>query len=153
MENPYWDLEEPQPHPDPSLGCIRRGLCCRSSPGWFAPGGVERAAELRDMTPDDFVRTYLVVDWIEVDGERVHVFAPAKVGRDGEPLVEPATRVDVLYQAFRGTCIFYGDGGCGIYEARPLECRRYDCTNAPEDNPTHASIARMWRDAAGEGGE
>ena len=33
-DNPYWLAEEPDEHPDPSLGCVRRGLCCKSSPGW-----------------------------------------------------------------------------------------------------------------------
>ena len=148
VENPYWELEEPPPHPDPSLGCVRRGLCCRSNPGWFAPGEVEAAAALLGLEPDAFVREHLVIDWLELDGEVVHVFAPAKVGRDGAPLVPPGTRVDVLYQAFRGTCTFYDGAGCRIYGARPLECRDYDCTRAPEDNPSHAEIARRWRGAA-----
>lgn len=144
-ENPYWtEFEEIPPHPDPSRGCIRRGYCCRSAPGWFAPGEVEGTAELLGLSPDAFVRKYLVVDWIDVDGERVHVFAPAKVGRDGLPLVETAKPVDALYQAFRGQCIFYDGTGCGIYAARPHECRGYSCTNADEDNPTHTDIARLW---------
>lgn len=149
-DNPYWSAEEPEPHPDPSLGCIRRGLCCRSSPGWFAPGEAEAAAELLGLEPDAFVRRYLVIDSIEVDGERVEVFAPVKLGRDGKPAIPTATRADGLYRALRGTCVFYseavpGEPGCRIYTKRPAECAAYVCVNAPEDNLSHEAIARLWR--------
>jgi Fe-S-cluster containining protein len=149
-ENPYWTWDEQEPHPDPSKGCIRRGLCCKSNPGWFAPGEVEEAAALKGLEPDAFVRKYLVIDAIDVDGELVHVFAPLKLGIDGKPAIPPASRADHLYRALRGQCIFYGtaadgEGGCTIYEARPTECRLYVCTNAPADNPTHEQIAKLWR--------
>ena len=150
VENPYWDLEEPEPHPDPSLGCIRRGVCCQSSPGWFAPGEVERAAAVRGEEVDAFVRAHLIVDGLELDGVWVHVFAPVKTGRGGEPVVPTARPVDDLYRAFRGTCTFFDGEGCGIYEARPYECAGYVCTIEPEDNPSHEAIARMWRDQEAE---
>lgn len=147
VENPYWTWDEQPPHPNPELGCIRRGLCCKSSPGWFAPGEVEAAAALRGMEPDAFVRKYLVVDHQEVAGEVVHVFAPVKLGIDGRPAIPPASRTDALYRALRGQCTFYDvkAQGCGIYEARPTECRLYICTNAPGDNPSHEDIALLWR--------
>jgi Fe-S-cluster containining protein len=143
--NPYWD--EPEPHPDPDLGCIRRGLCCKSSPGWFAPGEVEGAIALLNMEPRDFIRTYLIIDGMDIDGERVDVFAPVKLDRDGEPLEPPASRATNLYSYLRGPCVFYQgpERGCRIYDARPLECRRYVCTNAPEDNITHREIALLWK--------
>lgn len=142
-ENPYW--RDPAPHPDPARGCIRRGACCTSSPGWFGPGEAEGAAALLGMEPDAFVRRYCVIDGIELpDHGRVEVFAPLKLGRDGEPALPPVSRVDDWYRFLRGTCIFYASDGCSIYAARPTECRGYVCTNAPEDNPSHESIARLW---------
>lgn len=144
--NPYWD-DQPQPHPDPSRGCIRRGLCCKSSPGWFAPGEVERAAELMGLTPDDFVKRYLIVDWLELpEHGRVHVFAPVKLGRDGLPLEPTGAQASRLYGMLKGPCVFYQSDahGCGIYGARPIECRQYICTNAPEDNPSRRELARLW---------
>ena len=144
LENPYWLAEEPAPHPNPELGCVRRGHCCRSSPGWFGPGEAERAARLVGLEPDAFVRRYLVIDGIEVEGRRVEVFAPVKLDRFGEPALPPASRVDELYRTLRGVCIFFEGDGCGIYEARPVECRSYLCTHAPEQNLSHAAIARLW---------
>lgn len=145
-ENPYWAWDEQEPHPNPELGCIRRGLCCKSNPGWFAPGEVEQAAALKGMEPDAFVRRYLVIDALEVDGKVVHTFAPLKLGLDKRPAIPPASRADALYRTLRGQCVFYDEAnrGCGIYEARPTECRLYICTNAPADNPTHEQIARLW---------
>lgn len=143
-ENPYWLDEEPEPHPDPSLGCIRRGICCRTSPGWFAPGEVEEAAALLGVEPDELVRGHLVIDAVEVDGARVEAFTPVKLDRNGEPSISPATRADELYRALRGTCTFFDGEGCRIYGARPLECRRYVCTNEPEENPSRVEIGRLW---------
>ena len=143
--NPYWLAEEPEPHPNPEKGCIRRGICCRSSPGWFGPGEVDKAAAHSGMEPDDFVRTYLVIDDHEIDGEPVYVFAPVKLGRDNKPAIPPASRVDALYRALRGTCVFFKDNGCSIYPVRPMECEAYVCTNEPEDNLSHEAIARLWR--------
>lgn len=148
-ENPYWSaFEEAEPHPDPARGCIRRGLCCKSSPGWFAPGEVEGAAALLGMRPDDFVRRFVVIDTIELDGEAVEVFVPAKRGRDGAALITPGTRADRLYRMLRSPCIFFDEEarGCAIYAARPLECQRYICTNEPSQNLSHQALARMWRD-------
>ena len=144
-ENPYWLDEEPEPHPDPSAGCVRRGVCCRTSPGWFGPGEVEKAAALKEMEPDAFVRSYLIVDGMEVDGDWVHVFAPVKLDRFGKPALPPASQVDGLYRALRGSCIFYTGEGCDIYAARPMECSGYVCTKAPEEQPRHEDIARQWK--------
>ncbi len=142
-ENPYW--AEPEPHPNPELGCIRRGICCKSSPGWFGPGEVEKAALVKGMSPDEFVREFLIVDSVEVDGEPVHAFAPVKLDRFGKPQAEPGSRVDGTYRYFRGACIFYTGEGCGIYQARPVECRAYVCTQLPEENLSHQEIGRMWK--------
>ncbi len=143
-ENPYWG--DPPPHPNPELGCIRRGICCKSSPGWFGPGEIDKAAALLEMTPDDFVRKYAVVDSATLDGEEVHAFAPVKLDQFGEPMATPGSRVDGTYRYFRGQCIFYTGEGCGIYGARPVECRAYVCTNLPEENLSHREIARMWKE-------
>jgi Fe-S-cluster containining protein len=156
--NPYF--AEPEPHPNPSLGCIRRGICCRTSPGWFAPGEVDGLIEWwngpdgpSDGEPLDaaaFIRRHLIIDWYMYDGERVDVFAPVKLGRDGDPLEPPSSRATDLYGRLKGRCTFFDDAtGCRIYAARPYECRKYVCTNHPDDNPTHREIARMWKDEGG----
>ncbi len=157
VENPYWLDEEPAEHPSPELGCIRRGLCCRTNPGWFGPGEVEAAARLLDLEPDAFVRRYAVVTSVEVadsesgEARTVYAFAPVKLGRDRVPLLKPGSVADRLYYQLRSPCVFFGDGGCRIYEARPIECRRYVCTNADEDNLSHQELAQLW--LAAERGE
>ncbi len=152
-ENPYWAWEELPPHPDPSKGCIRRGLCCRSHPGRFGPGEAEKAAELLNMAPDAFVRRYLIIDEVESEGETVQVFAPVKLDRWGRPALPTGGPVDKLYRALRGQCVFFKDNGCQIYGARPWECDAYVCTNAPEDNPSHADVAQRWIAARGDSAE
>jgi Fe-S-cluster containining protein len=137
---------EPEPHPNPELGCIRRGLCCKSNPGWFAPGEADGAAEALGLDFETFARRYLVIDTVEVDGAPVDVFVPVKVGRDGTPNARTLSRVDRLYVQLPNPCVFFERDGCAIYAARPYECRRYICTNKASDNPSHEQIGRMWRD-------
>lgn len=147
-ENPYWLAEEPEDHPDPALGCVRRGLCCKSSPGWWGPGELERSAEVLGLAPDDFVKRFAVIDGIDLDGVRVEVFAPVKLDQFGKPAWRPGSRVDALYRSLRGACVFYDGQGCRIYAARPIECARYLCSQPAELNLSHPEVAAMWRAAA-----
>lgn len=149
-DNPYWLAEEPDEHPDPSLGCVRRGLCCKSSPGWYGPGELERSAQVLGLDPGEFVKRFAVIDGIDVDGQRVEVFAPVKLDRFGKPAWKPGTRVDGLYRSLRGVCVFYDGTGCRIYQARPIECARYLCTQASELNLSHEQVAALWLSGAGE---
>ena len=149
LENPYWLDEDPQEHPNPELGCIRRGLCCKSSPGAFAPGEAEGAAALLGLEPDVFVRRYLVIDALTIEGKTVHAFAPVKLGQGGRKQLKPGTLTDRLYHSLRGPCVFFKGEGCMIYEARPLECQRYLCTQPEEQNLTTEELARLWLTAAG----
>ena len=156
VENPYWEAEEPQEHPDPDRGCIRRGLCCKHSPGAFGPGEVEQAAALLGLEPDAFVRQYAIVVELPLPegadpGRAVHAFAPVKLDRRRRPLHRPGTLTDRLYHQLRGPCIFYEGEGCRIYAARPIECRRYDCTQPDALNLSHQELAGMWLAAEADG--
>ena len=130
--------------------CKRRGYCCQHFPGWFGPGEVEKAARHLGMEVDSFVRTYLVIDGIEVEGHGwVDVFAPVRLNKFGEPALPPLSRADSFYRYFDGPCIFFKDNGCIIYPCRPIECRCYYCGRPEEKNLSHKEIALMW--IAGEG--
>lgn len=125
--------------------CIRRGYCCRSAPGWFAPGEVEKAAAHLEMKADDFVRQYLVIDGIDVEGHGwVDVFVPVRLNKMGEPALPPLHRVDNIYRYFDGPCIFYQNQNCRLHPHHPLECRRYFCGQPEEKNISHKEIALLW---------
>jgi Fe-S-cluster containining protein len=136
-------------HSDPTSTdfplCQRKGDCCRSFPGWFAPGEVEKAAEFLGMTVDAFVRQYIIIDGITVEGYGwVDVFAPVRLNKHGEPALPPLSRADFFYRYFKGPCIFFKDNRCRIYPYRPVECRHYFCGQSPEQNLSHLKIAWMW---------
>ncbi len=148
-DDPRWTHVDPD-HPAPWLGCIRRGLCCRSNPGWFSPGEAERAAALLGLELAELVNGYLVVDHADTTVGRIEVYAPAKLGPDGRPVEPPGQRTSELYRLSSGVCVFYDGSGCTIYEARPSECRGYVCTNLPEDNQARLDIALLWLEASAE---
>jgi len=138
-----WAHVDPD-HPRPWDGCIRRGLCCRRSPGWFAPGEAERAAALMGLPMAAFVNRYLILDHHETTIGRIEAFAPVRLAPDGDPVAPPGGRVTEFYHLGEGPCVFFDGQGCRIYGARPLECRLYDCTNLPEDNPRRLDLALLW---------
>ena len=136
--------------------CERKGDCCRSFPGWFGPGEVEKAAGHLTMNVDAFVRKYIIIDGVLVKGHGwVNVFAPIRLNKHGEPALPPLSRVDFFYRYFKGPCIFYKDNGCMIYPSRPIECRYYFCGQTPEKNLSHEEKARivalLWRVAYADG--
>ena len=138
-----WAHVDPD-HPRPWDGCIQRGLCCSRSPGWFAPGEVERAAAHLGLDMGDFVNRFLVLDHLDTTIGRVEAFAPLKVGRDGEPVEPPGQKTSDYYPNWERPCVFFEHGACRIYPVRPLECRLYVCTNLPEDNPAKLDLALLW---------
>ncbi|MBN2533599.1 MAG: hypothetical protein JXB88_11935 [Spirochaetales bacterium] len=125
--------------------CKRKGDCCRSFPGWFGPGEVEKAASHLGMTADAFVRRYIIIDGMTVEEYgRVDVFSPVRLNKHGEPALPPLSRVDFFYRYFKGPCIFFKDNGCMLYPFHPIECRYYFCDQPPEKNLSHKEIALMW---------
>lgn len=146
----------------PQKKCGTCFACCEgeSSPGWFGPGEVEKAAEYLGMAPEEFVDDYCVVDWIAVadpdvpDHARVvQAFTPVRVDEEGAPVSPTGQRVAAQYPLVKSDrCIFLnreadrskGESPCQIYPARPLECRKYHCMNDEEDNPKKATTAGLW---------
>ena len=132
--------------------CYGRGRCCLNNPGWFGPGEIEKTAEHLGLTPEALFRKCLVVVTTHVvdlaDKPAVDIFAPAKVGADGAPLMATGARVPAIYELMPGACIFYRGGRCDIHAARPVECRRYFCEQPDELNMSRAELARLWWDAA-----
>ena len=132
--------------------CVRRGACCRNSPGWFGPGEAERVAEHLGIDIAEFAQGYLVLDSVRIGNLRVEAFAPVKVDDDGQPIEGPNVRVSRVYLLMEGACIFYDAEGraCRIHEVRPVECRHYFCAQPEERNLSKEQIGRMWIDAASE---
>ena len=71
-------------------------------------------------------------------------------------LLFPAPRLPdghvVLGYDEHGRCPMLGDGGCSIYEHRPITCRTYDCrvfaatgVDPGDDKPTIRDRTRRWR--------
>ena len=140
------------PTPAREQGCIRRGYCCRSNPGWFAPGQVARAARHAGQDVAEFAARYLIVDQVELpSGPRVEVFAPLKLDRFSQPAMPPLTRVDALYRMLPGPCIFYdADEGCRIHPQRPAECAAYFCSQPEDQHLSYEAIGAMWLAAQGD---
>lgn len=113
--------------------------CCKHYPGWFAPGEVVKAAQLKGMAVRDFVRTYLVVDyWSGGRHGDVYTLRPAIAG---EPTGELAP-----FRPRPGRCVFLNaEDRCDIHEAKPYECATTSgCDVAPANEFKRKALMRVW---------
>ena len=108
---------------------IRRGLrfecqpdcgkCCttveRDGSVFLEPMDIERLSRHLEVPPQDFVAQY--------------------ASREGAD-IELGKRDD-------GQCVFLADGRCGVYEARPLQCRTYPFLPLDGYTPIESEIS--WR--------
>ena len=134
------------------MNCLQCGECCKSNPGWFAPGEIEKAAKYLSMITEEFVGKYLVIDCIELPGYgKVEAFVPLRMNKFNEPARKPLTRVDYFYRYFNGRCIFYNNESCDIYPCRPMECRGYYCEkinhDAQDKSISREEIGLLWYEA------
>lgn len=111
---------------------------CERTPGWFAPGEAEKAAELLGIPFMDFKQDFLIRDyWI---GEpQIYVLAPRKLNVDEH--LDTASWGSAFTHA---DCVFLKEGKCAIHEAKPYECRHaLICEKSPG---TREKIVEMWRE-------
>jgi Fe-S-cluster containining protein len=80
--------------------CTQCGQCCTGSPGAVRVSEVEldALAKLRGVPREEFVRDFV-----------------RTIPGIGPSLIERAD----------GSCIFFADGKCSVYPARPAQCRTY----------------------------
>lgn len=133
------------PHGDCS--CHKCVACCSSCPGWFLPGEAEKAAALLGMEPDDFKRTYCIVDYWVGGAETLR---PAKVNEKGR-WPELATFSSAWCPA---RCVLLENDRCRIHDAKPHECKMvYGCKPTPtSDEPgSRYLIQKAWAEAGARG--
>ncbi len=93
--------------------CTRCSRCCRHDSGYvfLSKSDVARLAGHFSLSEKDFKTTYCV----EVD-------------------LSLAKRISIKEQE-NFDCVFWKDGGCSVYEARPLQCRAYPFWSHNLDSP------------------
>lgn len=85
------------------FGCIRCSKCCRHEPGFvfLSKADVKRLSTGLQIEERELLETYC---------RRVHLGGFSQLS---------------LKEKENYDCIFWGDGGCTVYEHRPLQCRAY----------------------------
>lgn len=108
------------------MECRRCSNCCRE-PGWLIPADWEIIAKRLDITQEELLQRYLVIDYLadKTYGYR-YVLAPVKVFQQ-KPLAKPGQRVPWNYAHLEGKCIFLKDNLCSLHPDKPVECREYQC--------------------------
>lgn len=119
-----------------SCSCERCSLGCRTMPGFFAFGEVERlASSTQQSVQQVFDRTLVAV---EVNGRNPYcALAPATVGE------MPGTKV---VRRAVGACVFFHKGLCDIHPVKPDECKSvlHDITRSEHDRVIHR-VLDTWR--------
>ncbi len=83
--------------------CTRCNRCCRHTPGYvfLSARDVERFTKALRIDREEFLRVYC---------RRVSLGIADRISLKEKPNFD---------------CIFWENGGCSVYEARPLQCRAY----------------------------
>lgn len=86
-----------------SFECQKCSSCCSGGPGyvWLSEADIGLLAERLNLAVDEFVATFC--RFVEVEG--------------GKALS--------LRERKNYDCVFLEDGRCSVYDARPVQCRRY----------------------------
>ena len=97
--------EEKHPFYDEGLRfeCVRCSRCCRHEPGYvfLSENDISGLSTAHDCSRSEFMSTFCTV---------VSVFQVDRIS---------------LKEKDNYDCIFWDDGGCTVYEHRPLQCRSF----------------------------
>ncbi len=94
--------------------CTRCSKCCRHTPGYvfLSEADIGPLVAALETSRQDFLLTYC---------RRVPFGPVQRLSLKEKPNVD---------------CVFWGEGGCTVYEARPLQCRSFpfwgSCLSSPE---------------------
>jgi len=98
--------------------CTRCSRCCRHSPGYvfLSAKDIDRFTRALRIGREEFLRTYC---------RKVSLGIAERISLKEKPNYD---------------CIFWKDGGCSVYEARPLQCRAYPFWSA------NVASAEAWEE-------
>lgn len=143
---------------------------CSNVPGWFRPEEIIPLCEFLKTDLEAVFKKYLILDYWIRNEEEICVLSPIKnldrvknlqveslkmirehnyiMGRDS--FDRPGSRASWSYAFIKADCIFFKDGKCMIYSARPFECAVSDHSFKDPSNRAKISqlrklIAREWR--------
>lgn len=121
-----------------SCSCTACVVGCSTSPGWFEPEEIRRAADYLALPLEAFAHLYLART--RIGG--VELFAPRKVT---DEIGCHLTPVDYMNRPAR--CVFLTDDSrCRIHHAKPRECAEsYSCRPTPSG--LRDSIIEAWSGA------
>jgi Fe-S-cluster containining protein len=98
--------------------CSKCIEACYRTPGKFAPGEVEKAAEFLNLPFEEFKKLIIKNYWRDQDKDPL-IWEPRKVGSD-----EDMEIADDDYTNHMGRCVFLNkDDRCDIHPVKPYECR------------------------------
>lgn len=126
---------------DTSCDCESCRNACLYCPGWFLPDEIEGVAAYLKLSIQELFKLKLAVNWWVGDEGEDDIFLLAPAIKTSEPGNEyPADP--------RGECVFYKEGQCEIYSARPFECRKYIHRDPKEEaDIRHEVVALAWKDS------
>jgi Fe-S-cluster containining protein len=97
------------------FACTQCSKCCRHDSGFvfLSEDDLDRLCRFTQLAPVEFVERYC--RWVPF-GADAHLSLTEQANRD---------------------CVFWKDGGCSVYEARPLQCRTYPFWSTIVDEERH----------------
>ena len=124
--------------------CSRCAKCCISHPCALAPNDLGKIADHFGLSERGLFTRFLVLDYVEVSGEKHYYVCPAR--KDDEP----GTIVELGWTFSDCPCIFLNGRACSIQEVKPKGGKSLYCSLMMNSNRNlvgygKASSARDWK--------
>ncbi len=129
-----------------SCSCDACTSACRTDPGRFLPGEVERLADFLRINVEQLWRDYLILKRLQHKGSSIWVPAPAKFKTRFRYVTLPGHRARDYHDTEKGTCVFLSEQGlCTIHAVKPYECGAYmGCRHTFQGRPYKASVVESY---------
>ena len=124
--------------------CPRCAKCCITHPCALSPSDLAKIADHFGFSERELFTRFLVLDYVEVSGEKYYYVCPAR--KDDEP----GTTVEPYWTFSDSPCVFLNGGACSIQEVKPKGGKSFYCSLMMNSNRNlvgygKRSSARDWK--------
>ena len=117
--------------------CSQCAKCCITHPCALAPNDLGKIADHFGLSERELFTRFLVLDYVEVSGEKHYYVCPARKDDERGTIVEPGW-------TFSGSpCIFLNGGACSIQEVKPKGGKSLYCSLMMNSNRNLVGYGKM----------
>ena len=117
--------------------CSRCAKCCITHPCALAPNDLGKIADHFGLSKRELFMRFLVLDYVEVSGDRLYFVCPARKNDQAGVIVNS----DWTFSD--SPCVFLAGNECSIEDVKPEGGRRFCCSLMTRSNRNFIGYSKM----------